>query len=139
MVFIIDEGSEFKASLDKIWRYNRAETGHTHPGMQNLQVSQEGASMLLAYEVVSPNGSTEKRRTRITPLSPVGSWIEELEGRFAGSKYINYYVPKGDKTEVRTVGEWTSPSITQDKLKQAALDHLEAIYREDVENLEKFA
>jgi hypothetical protein len=138
MVFINDEGSEFKASMDKIWRYNQAETGHTHPSMQNLQKKKEGASMLFTFQVVSPNGSTENRLTRITPLSPVGSWIEELQGRFAGSKYINYYVPKGDKTEVRVVGEWTSDTIPQDKLKQAVLDHLKVIYEEDVQSLERF-
>jgi hypothetical protein len=138
MVFINDEGSEFKASMNKIWKYNQAATGHIHPSMHNLQVSQEGASTLFTYETVSPNGSTEKRRTRVTPLFPVGSWIEELQGRFAGSKYINYYVPKGDKTEVRVVGEWTSDTIPQDKLKQAVLDHLKVIYEEDVQSLERF-
>src|SRR5580693_7405386 len=116
MVFIIDDGSEFKATREKIWRYNQAESGHVHPSMQNTQVSQEGGSMLLTYETVSPNGSTERRRTRITPLPPVGSFVEEIEGRFAGSKYINFYVPKGDKTEIRVVGEFTSPTIPEDKL-----------------------
>jgi hypothetical protein len=138
MVFIIDDGSEFKATREKVWRYNQAESGHVHASMQNTQVSQEGGSMLFTYETVSPNGSTEKRRTRITPLPPVGSFVEELEGRFAGSKYINFYVPKGDKTEIRVVGEFTSPTIPEDKLKQEVMDHLDTFYKEDVQNLAAF-
>jgi hypothetical protein len=138
MVFVTDDGSEFKATREKIWRYNQAEGAHSHPSMQNVLVSQEGGSMLFTYETVSPNGSTEKRRTRITPMPPVGSFIEEIEGRFAGSKYINYYVPKGDKTEIRIVGEFTSPTIPEDKLKQEVLDHLDTFYKEDVQNLAVF-
>ena len=95
MVFIIDDGSEFKATREKIWRYNQSESGHNHPSMQNAQVSQEGGSMLFTYETVSPNGSTEKRRTRVTPLPPLGSFVEEIEGRFAGSKVHQLLYPEG--------------------------------------------
>ena len=138
MVFVVDEGSEFKVPRDKLWKYSQSQNEHTHPSMKNVKVAQEGQGMILTFEVVAPDGSTERRKTRISPMPPVGTWFEELEGRFAGSKYFNYYTPKGEKTGVTVVGEWVSSTIPADRLKKAALDHLAMIFREDEANLKTF-
>lgn len=138
MVFVLDEGSVFKAPLDKIWRFNQAEREHYHPSFKNLQVGQEGQSIVFTFDSVAPDGKTVKRKSKLTALPPVGSFIEELEGQFAGSKYLNYYIPKGNKTGITVVGEWTSPTIPADKLKKAVLNSLETVFKEDTANLEKF-
>jgi hypothetical protein len=84
MVFVVDEGSEFKVPVDKLWKYAQSQNEHTHPSMKNVKMSQDGQAMVLTFDVVAPDGSTEKRKSRITPMPPVGTWIEELEGKFAG-------------------------------------------------------
>ena len=139
MVYVVDEGSEFDVPIDKIWRYNQSETEHNHPSMRNTQLSMEGQSMVLTYDSVGRDGTTTKSKTKITPLPPVGFWVEMLEGGFAGTKFLNYYVPKGDRTAVTVVGDWASTSISQDKLKKAALDYLQMVFEEDSANLEKFS
>ncbi|MBI2183566.1 MAG: hypothetical protein HYU39_01255 [Thaumarchaeota archaeon] len=138
MVYVVDEGGYFKASLDKLWRYNAAEKDHYHPSMKNIQASMEGQSMILTFDSETPDKKTVKRKVKLTNLPPVGFYVEELEGQFAGSKYINYYVPKGEKTEVKVVGEWTSPTIPADKLKKAVSDYLDMVFKEDSGNLAKF-
>jgi hypothetical protein len=138
MVFIEDNGGEFKVPLDKLWKYVQSQNEHTHPSMRNVKVTQEGQGMIMAFDVVAPDGSTDKRKTRMAPMAPVGTWFEELEGKFAGSKYFNYYTPKGEKTGVTVVGEWVSSTIPADRLKKAVLDHLGLIFKEDEENLKLF-
>jgi hypothetical protein len=56
----------------------------------------------------------------------------------AGSKFLNYYVPKGDKTEVVVVGEWASKTIPAAHLEKAVWANLEKVYSEDVEGLKSF-
>ena len=138
MVFVVDDGSEFKVPVDKLWKYTQSESEHAHPSMKNVKTSQEDQGMIQTFDVVAPDGSTEKRKTRITPAPPVGTLFEELEGKFAGSKYFNYYTPKGEKTGVTVVGEWVSRTIPPDKLKKAVLDHLALIFKEDEANLRTF-
>jgi hypothetical protein len=138
MVFIVDDGSEFRVPVDKLWKYAQSQTEHAHPSMKNVKVAQEGQGTILTFDVVAPDGSTERRKTRIAPMPPVGTWFEELEGRFAGSKYFNYYTPKGEKTGVTVVGEWVSSTIPADRLKKAVLEHLAMIFKEDEANLMTF-
>src|SRR6267143_669356 len=138
MVFVVDDGSEFKVPVDKLWKYAQSQTEHAHPSMKNVKVTQEGQGTVLTFDVVAPDGSTEKRKTRITPMPPVGTWFEELEGKFAGSKYFNYYTPKGEKTGVTVVGEWVSSTIPADRMKKAVLEHLAIIFKEDEANLTTF-
>ena len=138
MVFVVDEGSEFKVPRDKLWKYSQSQNEHTHPSMKNVKMSQDGQAMVLTFDVVAPDGSTEKRKSRITSMPPVGTWIEELEGKFAGSKYFNYYTPKGEKTGITVVGEWVSSTIPAERLKKAVLEHLAIIFKEDEANLTTF-
>src|SRR5437667_10877433 len=94
--------------VDLLWRYNKMYEHHVHRNRQNLKVSEENLGTLYEFDSISPDGTKEVRRMRITPLYPVGQWTEEMEGRFAGSRYITYYVPKGsDKTEAHSVGDCT--------------------------------
>ena len=81
----------------------------------------------------------KKYADKVSDDYPVGMWIDELEGRFAGSKYFTYYVPKGtDKTEVHVVGEWVSPTIPTERLKELVKEYLDQLYNEDKENIDSF-
>jgi hypothetical protein len=42
--------------------------------------------------------------------TPLGLVVEALEGPIAGSKFFNYYTPKGNKTGVTVIGDFKSPS-----------------------------
>ena len=63
---------------------------------------------------------------------PLGLAIEALEGPIAGSKFFNYYTPKGSKTGVTVIGDFKSPMMSDDdQLRQAVLAFLEQAFNED--------
>src|SRR5580698_9740282 len=103
MVFINDEGSEFDAALDKVWKLNMSEGEHNHPSLKNSTSEMEGEHPILTYETQMPDGSWAKSKVRLTLFPPVGVAFENLEGPLAGSKSFQFYTPKGSKTGVTTV------------------------------------
>jgi hypothetical protein len=135
VVFIVDEGSTFKASLDKIWKLNSTEGQHDHPSLKNLktQPASEG-SMILSYDV-DMGGKPITIRTKLTPLPPLGLYFETLDGPLAGSKSIQYYTPRGKETGVTVVGEWKSSAMSDDQIKGAVMGFLQTVFDEDQANL----
>ena len=137
MVFIHDEGSEFHASIDKVWKLNESEGVHSHPSLRNSRTEMEGEHPILRYETQMPDGSWAKNKVRMTLLPPVGIAFETLEGPMAGSKSFQYYTPKGAKTGITVVGEWVSPGVPDAVIKGAVLKFLETVFKEDQANLAK--
>ena len=62
---------------------------------------------------------------------------EYLDGPFAGSKVFQYYIPKGDKTEVVMVGNLVSPSLPDDKVKVLYEDYVQVVFDEDNVSMSK--
>lgn len=137
MVFIMDEGSRFKAPLDKIWTLNQSEGQHSHPSLRNQVAEQQGDHIILSYETAMPDGSWVKHKSRVTAFPPVGIAFETLEGPLAGSKSFQYYTPMGAETGVTIVGEFTSKVIPSADLKNAVMAFLGTVFNEDTENLKK--
>ena len=54
MVFIVDEGSVFKAPLQKVWQLAQSEGIHNHPSMMNVKRSMQGEHVVLDYDVKMP-------------------------------------------------------------------------------------
>ncbi len=136
MVFIMDEGSTFKASLDKIWKLNLSEGQHNHPSLKNLRSEQSEGGMILTYDV-DMGSKLATVRTKLTPLPPLGLFFDILDGPFAGSKSLQYYTPKGKETGVTVVGEWKSSAMPDDQLKKAVMGFLQTVFDEDQANLAK--
>ena len=68
---------------------------------------------------------------------PFGIVQEYLEGPMAGSRAFQYYTPKGDKTGVTVVGDFTAKGMDDDMVKHMALQNLEIAFNEDNANLKK--
>jgi len=135
MVFILDEGSEFDAPLDKVWKLNMSEGEHSHPSLRNSSSEMEGEHPILRYETQMPDGSWAKNKVKLTLLPPVGIAFETLEGPTAGSKSLQYYISKGRKTGITVVGEFISPGVPDSALKGAVMKFLETMFKEDQANL----
>jgi ABC-type glycerol-3-phosphate transport system substrate-binding protein len=135
MVFIEDRGSQFKGSLDKVWKLNTSEGQHPHASMRNYAPTMSGENAMVVTWEHTVAGRNEKSKVKLILMPPVGYSMEYLEGPFAGSKTFQYYIPKGDKTGVDVVGEWKSPSLSPDSLKKEALKFLDTVFNEDQENL----
>jgi len=45
MVFIFDDGSTFKAPLDKVWKLNQSEGEHSHPSLMEPEGRAAGRAL----------------------------------------------------------------------------------------------
>jgi hypothetical protein len=140
MVHIKDEGSVFDAPVEVVWKYLQSEQEHgdSHKGRRNFSRKEISPTTVeLAWEQ-EMDGKWVRSANRLTMLPPVGFSVEPLEGPLAGSKFYNYYTPKGHKTEVTVVGEYTSKVIPAGQLEQAVLANNEKVFKEDTEGLRAF-
>jgi hypothetical protein len=140
MVHIKDEGSMFEAPVETIWKYLQSEQDHgpSHKGRRNFSRKELGPnSVELAWEQ-EMDGKWVRSANRLTFLPPVGFSVEPLEGPLAGSKFFNYYTPRGNKTEVTVVGEYTSKVIPPAQLEAAVMMNNEKVFKEDTEGLKQF-
>jgi hypothetical protein len=135
MVFIFDEGSQFKAPLDKVWKLNQSEGEHSHPSLRNQKGEQQGEHFILSYETQMPDGSWASHKTRTTAYPPLGIAFETLEGPMAGSRSFQFYTPKGNETAVTVVGEFVSKGVPDPDLKNAVMAFLGTVFDEDQKNL----
>jgi hypothetical protein len=135
MVFIKDEGSEFKGPIDKIWKLNATEGQHSHPSLKNVTGEPAGENtMILSYDV-DAGGKTIRVRNKVTMVPPLGELFETLDGPMAGSKSFSYYTPKGNNTGITVVGEWKSSVMSDDQIKEAVMSFLQTVFDEDQANL----
>jgi hypothetical protein len=135
MVFIVDEGSEFGAPLEKVWKLSEAHTkdaAKIHPGGKNYKTETVSENATIQSWESDMQGQTVKTKIKVTRFHPLGIAIELLEGAIAGSKFFNYYIPNGNKTGVTVVGDFKSSMMPdENQLKQAVMSFLEQAFNED--------
>jgi hypothetical protein len=132
MPHIKDEGSEFDAPIDTVWKFVMSEDhGPAHKSSRNPQVKPVADNVMLITQEQNFNGNWVKTTNRITQLPPTGFVVEVIEGPLAGSKFINYYTPKGDRTEVTVVGDFTSKAIPENQIEPAVRGYLATVFEED--------
>jgi len=137
MVFILDEGSEFKAPLSKVWELAQSEGKHNHPSQIDPQTSMQNGVPVLSYGSRTADGSVVRSSIKVTMLPPVGFVLEYIDGPMEGTKLMQYYTPKGDKTKVTVVGDAVSKTMTEGQLRKAVLKGLDTAFKEDEENLRR--
>ena len=135
MVLIVDEGSEFEAPLEKVWKLSEAhakDAAKIHPGGKNYKGENISEYAAIQSWESDMQGQTIKTKIRVTRFYPLGVAIELLEGPVSGSKFFNYYIPNGNRTGVTVVGDFKSPIMTdENQLRQAVLSFLEQAFNED--------
>src|SRR5579862_3582499 len=138
MVYVLDEGSEFDASLERIWKYVQTDEEHEHRAIKGLGMEMAGENVvLLTEEVTLPNLPTFKQKVKLTMHPPFGLVLEYVEGPLAGSRSFQYYIPKGNKTGVTVVGDFVGSGMDDDSVRRLALGFLELAFNEDNANLRK--
>lgn len=137
MVFIKDEGGIFQAPIDKVWKLvqlHSTELTNIHSGVKNPTTETlSETSGITTWD--DENGGKIKAKLEI--YAPIGITIEFIEGPFAGSKFFNYYTPRGDTTGITVVGDFRSPSMSDEELKGAVASFLKQGFDEDNIFLEK--
>ena len=132
MVFLRDDGSVFDVPRDLVWEFfgsgephSRAHR-HTRPRREHLTAN----SGIYRWEI-DVDGTPTPFAMRWTAFPPLGLAYEVLDGPFAGSRFFLYYTPLGDRTGVTVVGEFTSPSLSDDRLPAAVDRFLSREFEED--------
>ncbi|MCI4360784.1 MAG: hypothetical protein L3J91_03700 [Thermoplasmata archaeon] len=141
MVHVKDEGSQFDAPLDMVWKYvqNGEQHNATHHSRSFSMKPLTESAMELSWEM-EMDGKWHKIKTRTTVLPPVGLAIEMLEGPMAGSKFFNIYHAAGPKTGITVIGEFASKTIPESHLEPAVHAFLEQVFNEDnaaIKSMEK--
>jgi hypothetical protein len=140
MVFVADWGSVFDAPLDVVWKFLQSDEDHgnSHKGRRNFERKTINENTIMLSWEQDVEGTWIRMANRLTFHPPIGFFVEPLEGPMAGSKFFNYYVPKGKQTEVVVVGEWASKTIPPAQLEKAVWANLEKVYHEDSASLKEF-
>jgi hypothetical protein len=135
MVHLLDEGSVFDASVDKVWQYLRSEE-HDHPSFKNVGREVNGNVVTITSERIIM-GKPVKVKIRNTLYPPVGYVSEHLEGPTAGSRAFLYYIPKGEKTGVTVVGDFVIAGLDEKATRDAVLAQMQITFDEDNANLKR--
>lgn len=141
MVHIVDEGSHFDVPLETIWRFLQAPEDHgaSHSDHKNPQMRPLGEATAQVSWEQDLQGKPVKVVNRVTMYPPLGIAIEQTEGPLAGSKFFNFYTPKGARTAVTVVGEFKSPMIPDSQLEPMVRKNFEHVFEQDSAALKRFA
>jgi hypothetical protein len=139
MVYFEDTGSVIEAPIEFVWEYLVSE--------QHGPVHSKSARKFELKETVGPtslvsaerylNGKWSTFVSKSTDFAPFCICNEEVEGDFAGSKFVLLYRPKGNRTQVDVYGDVQSKVFTPDEAKKTYLKLLENAYEEDVSVISK--
>ena len=132
MVRIHDEGSEFDAPVEAIWKYlSSPDHGPAHHDRRHTTRTPVGENVIELAGEQLVRGQWVKVRVRNTILPPLGYASEFLEGPFAGSRQFVYYLPRGPKTGVTVVGEFVSPTLPEAELEATVREALDHAFEDD--------
>ena len=138
MVYILDEGAEFDAPLERIWAYLQSETEHEHKAIKPVSMEMQGDNVaILTVDVSMPDMPTTRHKFKSTYYAPFGFVQEYMEGPMTGTKSFQYYIPRGEKTGVTVVGNFVVAGMDDDMTKRIATSFLDLAFNEDNQNLRK--
>ncbi|HEX7206877.1 MAG TPA: hypothetical protein VF233_01760 [Nitrososphaeraceae archaeon] len=144
MVFIEDREGIFDASIDKVWKLVQAhvkEGSVIHPSAKNVVTELLDDNTFINSWNEEINGQSISIKVKGRMFYPVGVVFEMIEGPFAGSTYLIYYIPRPDnKTGVVLAGEFRSLSVDptvgdDERLRSMVLSTFEKVFYEDCEYL----
>ncbi len=144
MVFIEDREGIFDASIDKVWKLVQAhvkEGSIIHPSAKNVVTELLDENTFINSWNEEINGQSISIKVKGRMFYPVGVVFEMIEGPFAGSTYLIYYIPRPDnRTGVVLAGEFRSLSIDptvgdDERLRSMVLSTFEKVFYEDCEYL----
>lgn len=141
MAHIEDLGSHFDAPLDTVWKFIQSPTDHgeSHKDRRNLRAEPEGENGMRTSWEQNVQGNWVKVSNRVSMFPPVAMLIQSIEGPLAGSKFLFYYTPKGDKTGINVIGDFHSKMIPPADLEKVVLANLETAFNEDSAAIRRMA
>jgi hypothetical protein len=138
MVYVADEGSEFDAPIEVVWKYMLGGENHDaqHTTTRNPKFEEVSDITMIYSAERSFRGKWAPDRMRISTFPPVSVVIEWLDGVLAGSKLVYVYSPRGKKTGIDVYGEFTSKTLPPAEVEAAAREWLESEFHADAPALQ---
>ncbi len=140
MVYFEDMGTTLDVPLDELESFLQSdEHGSAHSDdVRNFEVVVNVApAIVLTYERKF-DGHWKKSRTRVTSFPPYCRCIEEIEGVFAGSRFVVVHRPDGPRTRVDVFGDVQCEARSGELLRKLWLETLAKAHDEDLATLRKF-
>ena len=141
MVHIEDLGSHFDAPIETVWKFidSPSDHGESHQDRRNIQGVPDGENRMKVSWEQNVGGNWVKVSNRVTMFPPVAMLVQSVEGPLAGSKFMMYYTPKGEKTGVSVIGDFQSKMIPPAELQKTVLASLENAFNDDSAAIRKMA
>jgi len=132
MVLIKDEGSHFDAPISTVWEYLQGQMhGEAHVSTRNQHVKPISENVMHISMEQNMNGQWVKVANRITALPPLAVVIEVVEGPMTGTKMVNVYTPKGNKTGIDVYGDFVVAGVPAAQLEPMVRSNLQQVFDED--------
>lgn len=123
--------------VDALWRYiEDASHDQAHNTVGNFEVDPITVNSFLITNEQHANGKWVKVASRPTVLSPLGAAVGCVVGPLVGSRFVFLYPPKGTKTEVALIVDFSSKTIPETQLKERGHDLFENAFEEDTAALQ---
>ena len=133
MVHIEDLGSRFDAPIETVWKFINSpeDHGRSHTNRRNVTGAPDGAGGMNVSWEQNVDGNWVKVSNKVSHFPPVAMMVESTEGPLAGSKFLFYYAPDGQKTVVNAVGEFHSKVIPPAQLEPMVLASFAEAFNDD--------
>jgi hypothetical protein len=134
MVYFEDLGTVIDAPIGFVWDYLESEHhGPAHSkNARNFQVKETVGPTALVSAERYLNGTWSTFVSRSSDFAPFCVCNEEVEGDFAGTKFVILYRPKRNQTQIDVYGDVQSKVFGPDEAKEIFLKLLENAYLDDV-------
>jgi hypothetical protein len=84
------------------------------------------------------DGQWKRSKSRITSFPPYCRFVEELEGQFAGSRFVGIHRPEGTKTRVELFGDVQSQGKGPEETHESWMKMLAKSHAEDMAALKLY-
>jgi hypothetical protein len=134
MVHFEDAGSILDAPLETVWKYRVSDLhGRAHHARaRNFELLETGGGPALVSAERLLDGRWKRFVSRSADYPPLCIVNEEVEGEFAGTKFVLLYRPVGQRTRVDVIGDVQSPTFSPEVAKGKFLETLAEAYEDDV-------
>jgi len=138
-----DRGTVLDAPLEVVWDFIEKDK-EFHPkahaaSLRNVEVEEISDVTRLIRCEVRWGDRWRKMVTRFTSIRPAVRINEEIEGPYAGSKFVLLYSPRGRRTAVDVFCYMRSSELSPAEIRREVLSTFATAHREDLPYLRRFA
>lgn len=141
MVYFRQEGTIYDVPLDVLWEFLDWEghgQAHEKSGRNFAILDRTPRGTLVTYETFR-GGEWRKVTAWSLDIPPLGRFVEEVEGLYAGTQLVFLYTPMGRRTRLDIVARFVSADLDAEALERQMADSIDAAGVEDEPYLERFA